>query len=155
MQGEKHFVYRGNRLPDPGINTVIYGPGFFEMELDLESELFYELRKRNGILPYRINESTSKQIEEIRAFFYQNRNTFYFLFDLDKLIGSILFLRNYIKCLSIAKSYQRRGFGTKLTAFAINKIIDIGYTAVELNILPGNIAAEQLYRKIGFTEVNA
>jgi len=153
VEGEKRFIYRGKKLPDPCINPVIYKPEFFQIELDLESELFYELRKGNGILPYKINESSDKELSEIYTFFDKNRNTFYFLFDHDALIGSILFLRNYIQSLSIALSYQRKGYGTKLSVFAINKILDNGYDSVELNTLPGNIEAEQLYRKIGFTEV--
>jgi ribosomal protein S18 acetylase RimI-like enzyme len=153
MESEKRFVYRGNKLPDPCINPVIYKPEFFQMELDLESELLYESRKKNGILPYKINESNDKEIAEFRSFFYKNRNTFYFLFDNNVHIGSILFLRNYIQSLIIASSYQRKGYGTKLAVFAINKIFDSGYDFVELNTLPGNIGAEQLYKKIGFIEL--
>ena len=155
MESEKRFVYRGNKLPDPCINPVIYKPEFFQMELDLESELLYELRKKNGILPYKINESNDKALTEIRSFFYKNRNTFYFLFDNNVHIGSILFLRNYIQSLIIASSYQRKGYGTKLTVFAINRILDSGYDFVELNTLPGNIGAERLYKKIGFIEVES
>ncbi len=153
MEGEKRFVYLGKKLSDPCINPVIYKPEFFQMEIDLESELFYELRKRNDILPYKINESSEKELAEIRTFFDKNRNTFYFLFDHDALIGSILFLRNYIQSLGIALCYQRKEYGTKLSVFAINKIFDSGYDSVELNTLPDNIEAEHLYRKIGFTEV--
>ena len=115
--------------------------------------MFYELRKSNGIQPYRINQSSSRDIEEIKAFFSKYINSFFFLFDNDNLVGSILFLRNYIQSLSIASDYQRQGYGTKLTKYAINRILDKGYSSVELNILPGNIEAEYLYKKLGFVEV--
>lgn len=153
MKGEKHLIYRGGKLPDPFIKPVVYKPEFFQKELDNESEVFYELRKSNDIQPYRINQSSSRDIEEIKAFFSKNSNSFFFLFDNDNLVGSILFLRNYIQSLSIASDYQRQGYGTKLTKYAINRILDKGYSSVELNILPGNIEAEYLYKKLGFVEV--
>ncbi len=153
MKGEKHLIYRGGKLPDPFIKPVTYKPEFFQKELDLESEVSYELRKSNDIQPYRINQSSSRDLEEIKAFFSKNSNSFFFLFDNDNLVGSILFLRNYIQSLSIASDYQRQGYGTKLTKYAINRILDKGYSSVELNILPGNIEAEYLYKKLGFVEV--
>ncbi|NOY07332.1 MAG: GNAT family N-acetyltransferase [Spirochaetes bacterium] len=153
MKGEKHLIYQGGRLPDPGLNIVTYTPEFFNKELDLESEVFYELRRSNDVQPYRINQSSSRDLEEIKTFFSNNRNNFFFLFDKDNLIGSILLLKNYIQSLSIATGYQSKGYGTKLTTYAINRILDKGYSSVELNILPGNIAAEHLYRKLGFVEV--
>lgn len=153
MKAEKHLIYRGGKLPDPCIKPVTYKPEFFQKELDLESEVFYELRKSNGIQPYRINQSSSRDIEEIKALFSKNSKSFFFLFDNDNLVGSILFLRNYIQSLSIASDYQRQGYGTKLTKYAINRILDKGYSSVELNILPGNIEAQYLYKKLGFVEV--
>lgn len=153
MQGEKRFVYRGAKLPDPGIDPVPYDPSFFQLELHLESELFFEPRKRSGITPHRIDQSGPKELEGIRAFFDQHRDTFFFLFDQQELIGSILFVGNYIQSLGVAKAYQRKGHGTKLSTFAINRILERGYDCVELNTLPGNDAAERLYRKLNFTEV--
>ncbi|MBN1686645.1 MAG: GNAT family N-acetyltransferase [Spirochaetales bacterium] len=123
------------------------------MELDLESELLFELRKRNGIKPYRINESSEEELAQIRTFFYDNRHTFYFLFDRRALIGSVLYLRNYVRSLVVSQAYQRKGYGTKLASFAVNRIFDSGYDCVELHTLAGNIAAEQLYKKLGFVEV--
>jgi ribosomal protein S18 acetylase RimI-like enzyme len=154
MKGEKHFIYNGKTFPDPGIHPVPYKPEFFQDELDLESELFYEIRKSSNIHPHRLTESDRKQLEEIRSYFLKNSDTFYFLYDQGRLIGSILFVGNYIQSLAIAKSYQRKGLGTKLSIFAINKIFLNGHDSVELNTLPGNIGAEKLYRKIGFKEIN-
>ena len=153
MKGERHLVYRGGKLPDPCIEPVTYKPEFFQRELDLESEVFYELRKSNGIQPYRINQSSSRDIEEIKAFFSENSHSFFFLFDDDNLVGSILFLKNYIQSLSIASDYQRQGYGTELSEYAINGILDKGYSSVELNILPGNMKAEYLYKKLGLMEL--
>ncbi len=112
MKGEKHLIYRGGKLPDPFIKPVVYKPEFFQKELDNESEVFYKLRKSNDIQPYRINQSSSRDIEEIKAFFIKSSNSFFFLFDNDNLVGSILFLRNYILPGNIEAEYlyEKLGF---------------------------------------------
>jgi GNAT superfamily N-acetyltransferase len=151
---EKRFIYRGKQFLDVNIEPVNYSPSFLQMELDLESDVFYELRLANGILPVRINESTSEQLDEIKSFFLKNKDTFYFLFSSDQeLIASILHLNNYIQALSVSKKYQRQGYGEQLSKYCINRILVNGYSSVELNVLAGNDRAEKLYRKLGFVEV--
>ena len=152
---EKRFIYRGKQFPDVNIEPINYSPSFFQMELDLESDVFYELRLANGILPVRINESTSEQLDEIKSFFLKNKDTFYFLFSNNQeLIASILHLNNYIQALSVSKIYQRQGYGEQLSKYCINRILSNGYSSVELNVLAGNDRAEKLYRKLGFVEVS-
>jgi hypothetical protein len=51
---DKRFIYKGGKFPDPGIDPVCYSPGFFQIELELY--VFYELRRKNGIEPARINQ---------------------------------------------------------------------------------------------------
>ena len=120
----------------------------------MESTLFYELRKANNIKPYKIMESTDKELEEIKDFFDQNKDTFFLLTNEKELIGSVLILGNYIQSLCISKQYQRKGLGTKLIKYAINQIMkNTKYEYVELNILPGNIEAEDFYKKLGFIQV--
>ncbi len=116
--------------------------------------VLWELRKKNGIEPARINQSSPKDLESIKSFFSENKDTFYFLFHpCGDLIGSVLHKRNYIQSLCIAQEYQGQGYGEKLATYCINKILDKGYPSVELHILSGNIKAEQLYKKLGFVEI--
>ena len=68
-------------------------------------------------------------------------------------IGSVLFLNNYIQALSIDRKYQRKDYGTKLSKYAINKILSKGYKEVTLKVLDGNIPAINLYKKLGFEVV--
>lgn len=151
---DKRFIYKGGKFPDPEIDPVCYNPSFFQIELDLESDIFFELRKENGIEPARINQSSPKDLDKIQDFFIKNKESFYFLFhQSDELIGSILHIRNYIQSLSISKKYQRQGFGEKLSKYCINKILDKNYACVELKVLKGNIKAERLYKKLGFVEI--
>ena len=151
---EKRYIYNGNKFPDIDISPINYKSDFFGLELDLESDVCYEIRKLNGINPIKINESSKKDLNEIKDFFENNKKTFYFLFHKNgELIGSILYLRNYIQSLSISKKNQRQGYGEKLSKYCINKILDKGYSCVELNVLNGNIRAENLYKKLGFVEI--
>jgi ribosomal protein S18 acetylase RimI-like enzyme len=153
LKNEKHFIYRGGRFPDPDISPTVYQQEFLEKELDLESDVFHRLRMENDIKPYRINECNNEELESIKSFFSANKNSFFFLFDQNRLIGSVLLVGNYIQSLAVAKQFQRQGYGTKLTKYAINHVLDQGYSSVELNTLPGNTDAEQLYMKLGFIEV--
>ena len=151
---ESKFVYKGPSFEDPGVNPVKYCDDYFQMELDLESDLFFELRRDNNIKPHRINESSEEELKEIKSFFNKNKETFFFLFKNNNFIGCILFLNNYIQALSIDRKYQRKDYGTKLTKYAINKILLKGHKEVTLKVLGGNIPAMNLYKKLGFEVVD-
>lgn len=147
---EYNIVYRGPQFENIDINPVTYCDEYFQTELDLESDLFYELRKKNDIKPYRINESKPEELLEIKAFFNQNKDTFYFLFNKLELIGSILYLKNYIQSLAINRKFQNKGYGSILTKFVVNKILSSGYDSVTLKVMDGNLPALELYKKLGF-----
>ena len=69
VEGEKHFVYSGPKLPDPGISPVTYREEFFHQQLELESDLFEEMRRNAGITPHRIADSDPESLKGIAAFF--------------------------------------------------------------------------------------
>lgn len=151
---DKRFIYEGPHFSVEPLTTVTYRPEFFQAELDLESDVFHDIRKANGIEPAAINRSTARDLAEIREFFEKNGRNFHFLFaDDGRLIGSILAVRNYIQCLSVARHFQREGYGARLSMDCCNRILAAGYPTVELDVLPGNLPAEQLYRKLGFEEL--
>jgi Acetyltransferases len=151
---EKKYRYTGKLFLEVDINPIKYSENYFFKELEMESIIFYELRKENNIKPYRVIESSDKELEEIKEFFDKNKDNFYLLTNNEELIGSVLIVENYIQSLCINKQYQRKGLGTKLIRYAINQLlINTKYEYVELNILPGNTEAEKFYKKIGFKEV--
>jgi GNAT superfamily N-acetyltransferase len=154
MDHEKRFEYTGPRSPDPGIVPCQYQPQHFKEQVDLESDVFYEIRMANDIKPYRLSESSSEELQGVAGYFADNTDGFYQLFHGETLIGSILFLGNYIQCLAVAKDWQRKGYGKRLTAFAINRILESGYSSVALHTLPGNDRAEALFAGLGFKEVS-
>ncbi|MBN1409462.1 MAG: GNAT family N-acetyltransferase [Spirochaetales bacterium] len=144
------MIYEKEKFDLPGIVLETYKDDYFRMELDLESDVFYELRVSNGWQPYRINESSPEELKKIGLFFGQNRDTFYFLFKDRELIGSTLHLKNYIQSLCVAGKFQHKGYGTLLTKYAVNKILEKGFNTVELNVFPDNYKAINLYMKLGF-----
>ncbi|MBN2737569.1 MAG: hypothetical protein JXR70_11355 [Spirochaetales bacterium] len=105
---EYKLVYRGPQFKNIDINPVTYSDGYFQTELDLESNLFFELRKNNGIKPYKINGLKPEELIDIKAFFNKNKDTFYFLLKKSELIGTILYLNNYIQSLCINRMFQNK-----------------------------------------------
>lgn len=147
------FRYYGNIFNDPGLILEKYNEEYFLKELEMESVLFYNLRKTNNIQPYKIIDSSNEEKKEINDFFIKNQDSFFFLFINNDLVGSILILGNYIQCLCVNKKYQRQGYGEKLVKHAVNYIKKNKYEYVELKVMKGNIAAVKLYTKIGFVRV--
>jgi ribosomal protein S18 acetylase RimI-like enzyme len=150
---EKRFEYQGPKFPEPEIKPCKYEPENFQKQIDLESEVFYEIRKTSGITPHKIGDASAKELKSIAGFFENNKGTFYQLFEAGTLVGSVLFVGNYIQALAVAANWQGKGYGRKLTKFAVNKILDSGYSSVVLHTLPGNQKAERLFLRLGFREV--
>ena len=149
-------MYNKGKFSDVTIHPVTYMPEFFQLEIELESEVFYELRKKNGITPFMLRDSTPSEFEEIKQFFFNNSSSFFFLFDgedrtEENLIGSILLLGNYIQCLAVASKYQRKGYGEQLVKYGVNSGLAQGHKTVELTLIEGNTQAQALYTKLGFT----
>lgn len=151
---ESKLIYIGPPFENIDIMPVKYCDDYLQIELDLESELFYELRKKNNIKPFKINASSEAELKEIKQFFNNNKETFYFIIENGDIIGSVLFIKNYIQSLCINKKYQRKGYGTRLTKYAVNKILSNGYKEIVLKVMEGNIPALNLYKKLGFKIVD-
>ena len=149
-QKDLRMIYKNGAFAIPNLKLETYKDDYFKLEIDLESDVFYDLRVSNGWLPYRINESSESDLMGIRDFFNQNCNSFFFLFNDDDLIGSTMHIGNYIQCLCISKKYQHKGFGLFLTKYVVNTILDKGFNCVELNVFADNYIAINMYRKLGF-----
>ena len=54
-----------------------------------------------------------------------------------------------MQCLAVARDWQRKGYGKRLTAFAVNKILDSGYSSVVLHTLPGTTERRHCLRGWG------
>ncbi|NPV02776.1 MAG: GNAT family N-acetyltransferase [Brevinematales bacterium] len=150
MNHDYIMQYSGGKFDLPAMDIRTYREEYFIPELELESDIFYDLRVRHDIRPYRIVDSTDAEMREIREFFDTNKNTFYFLFEGNELIGSAMLRRNEIHCMSVARKFHRRGYGAMLTKYCVNTALAKGYACVELRVLNDNTPAIGLYEKIGF-----
>jgi hypothetical protein len=116
------MIYDSMSFDLPEMILSNYTDDYFKLELDLESDIFYDLRVSNNISPNRINESSEIELSRIKQYFNTHKNDFYFYFIKDDLIGSSMHIENQINCLSIARKYQKMGYGSLLTKFMVNKI---------------------------------
>jgi len=147
------YRYFGPMFNDIRLILDTYKEEYFVPELEMESNLFFDLRKKNDIKPFKIIDSSDEEKNEIKEFFLKYQESFFFLIINNNIIGSIMILDNYIQSLCINKEYQRQGYGEKLVKHAVNYIKQHNFEYVELNIMDGNIAADKLYMKIGFQKV--
>ncbi|OHD56332.1 MAG: hypothetical protein A2Y33_12050 [Spirochaetes bacterium GWF1_51_8] len=154
MDNDYIMLYQGGQFDLPNMDLRTYRDEYFPLEIELESDIFYELRVRYDIQPYRLRDSSNQELDEIRDFFYSHKDTFYFLFEQSELIGSCLVIRNKIQCMSVARKFHHKGYGTLLTKYAINTALKKGYPNVELRVLRANDPAISMYKKAGFRILN-
>lgn len=150
--GDRLFHYAGPRFSVLPHGETPYSPEYFEPQLSLESAVFFDLRMRNGIKPYRLTDCSTPEKEEIRRFFYQHRDSFLMAFRDGILAASILWVGNYIQSLAVDPRFQGQGYGRRLTGLAVNRIYEAGYDQVVLKVMEGNDGALGFYRKLGFVE---
>lgn len=53
--------------------------------------------------------------------------------------------------LAIDPEHHRRGIGTEIIRFCVDRARSNGYRALRVDIVPGNLPARKLYEKNGFT----
>ena len=66
----------------------------------------------------------------------------------------ISFYRGFLQFVAVDSAFRGKGYGEKLTRYAIQDFFNMGIGVVELVTRTNNIKARSLYKKIGFTEDN-
>ncbi|MBN1697442.1 MAG: GNAT family N-acetyltransferase [Spirochaetales bacterium] len=151
-RSEIKMAYTKGYIEIPEVKIVTYKEEYFDQELALESRLFYEFRKKHHWEPYRIEDAPEEELENIKKYFDKNRESFFFYFDNRTLVGSTLLVNDFIQSLCIAEEYQRKGYGSLLTKYAVNHALKKGYKIIHLLVFDDNTAAIGMYKKIGFDE---
>lgn len=87
-----------------------------------------------------------------------SENRSYFVLELgEKVIGyaglSVILDEAHITTLAIHPKYRRKGFGEMLLKCLIFKARESGVNLITLEVRESNIAARNLYKKLGFKEV--
>ena len=62
------------------------------------------------------------------------------------------FYRGFLRFVAVDRAFRGKGYGEKLTRFAVNDLFAMGVGIVELVTRTDNVKARSLYKKIGFTE---
>ena len=76
----------------------------------------------------------------------------------DKFAGFVAyykksFYRGFLQFVGVDSAFRGKGYGEKLTRFAVNDLFSQGVGVVELLTRTDNVKARSLYKKIGFKEV--
>lgn len=61
--------------------------------------------------------------------------------------------RIYLSRMIVKKEYRRIGIGTEILGFLIRKAKEMGYCEISIGVDKDNIAALNLYRKMGFNTI--
>ena len=61
--------------------------------------------------------------------------------------------RIYLSRMIVKKEYRRKGIGTEILRFLIEKAKELGYSEISIGVDKDNIAALNLYRKMGFDTI--
>lgn len=76
----------------------------------------------------------------------------------DKVVGyleySLIYDRIELDNIMVIDEYRRKGIGTKLMSYLVNKAIDLKVVNITLEVRVSNEIARNLYKKFGFREVS-
>ena len=112
-------------------------------------------RLTNQLLPNRYSLSE----EAFRAIVDSQCSHLFVMYDIDGTPVSMLTFGHYrsptgykawIEDVVVDEQYRGRGYGKTMVEFAINKIRDLGAESISLTSNSSRIAANAMYKKIGF-----
>lgn len=72
------YCYTGKAFNFVDISVNEYSEEYYNDEINLESTVFYEMRKPNNILSNKLCDSSQEELKTIKAFFKQNKHSFFF-----------------------------------------------------------------------------
>lgn len=61
--------------------------------------------------------------------------------------------RVYVSRMIVKKEYRKRGIGSEILTFLIEKAKEMGFSEITIGVDKDNVAALNLYKKFGFTTV--
>lgn len=87
-----------------------------------------------------------------------SKNTIIFIAEEDSILGSLTLVFNktptgnkvWIEDVVVDINARGKGVGEKLISFAIDFVSNKGINKIDLTSMPGKIAANKLYQKLGF-----
>lgn len=143
-----YMVYKGptHALADGPIRP--YTAANFETAHCLTAEAFHKMRLASGQFPNSvIEEPDAETIKEWNETAHRR-----FVYESDgEVIGLLELGDGIIETVAVAPAFQKRGIGTYLIRYAVNRLLEEGHQEIGLYCVTNN-PARCLYEKLGFTE---
>jgi GNAT superfamily N-acetyltransferase len=143
--GCPNLCYKGTAQESIDINFVTYEDKYYEQYAKCRQDCFYELRKNYDFKPYLIPLS-----EEDRERFSKEKDTIYLALNNKEVIACATVRNGCIDDIMVSPAYQSKGYGKKVTQFAINKALSEGVQPIYLYYIDGNVKADKLYKSLNF-----
>ncbi len=143
--GCPNLFYKGKEQNDIDINFINYEDKYYEQYARCRQECFYELRKNYDFKPYLI-----PLCEEDRENFLKEKNCIYLALNNEEIMACVTVKSGYIDNIMVPPVYQNKGYGKKVTQFAINKALEQETHPIYLCYIDGNEKANKLYKSLGF-----
>jgi len=134
--------YKGGAVAST-LPLVPFEEKYYEQYKKLMDDCFYEMRKALDIRPYEKHSYSLDEPTELKE------NTFLLLDD-DEIICAVTCSETDIKNVAVSLKHQRKGYGRKLTEFAINYMQNRGDATIKLTVTKWNENAIALYESLGF-----
>jgi len=113
------------------LSLIPFEEKYYRQYTDLMDECFYEMRKALNIRPYEKHSYSLDEPAELK------NNTFLLLND-DEIIGAVTCSETDIRSVAVGLKHQCKGYGRKLTEFAINYMQNRGDTTIKLTVTKWN-----------------
>lgn len=148
--GYKHCFYSnfmtytgGKRVAD-NHEIIRYEDKYYAECQKIFSESFHKMRLSVGL------ESTlSLPNEEERIRYKENEENIFVLRDSNQIVAVVRIEDNEIDAVAVDVNHKGKGYGKVLVGYAVNKLLDKGYTKLTLWVVEGN-PAKYLYEKLDF-----
>lgn len=142
--------YRGDLQPEPDLTISPYQEEFFLQYAKGIDDCFYEMRKENDIKPYYCSPPTDENRQNV----LEEKDNIFLALDGDKLIASAIVKKDgYLDDIFVIPEYQGKGYGRKITEFAINKALSYNPQVISLGVVEWNTKAANLYEALGFERI--
>lgn len=138
------MTYNGSKLAVDNDEIINYEDKYYHECQKVFSEAFHKMRLSVGL-----DSTLSLPSDEERNQYKENAENIFLLRKNGEIVAAVRLEANEIDSLAVGVEHQHKGYGKALLSYAVNRLLDKGYTTVALWVVEGN-SARFLYEKVGF-----
>ena len=147
--------YSGPAFPDPQLTVRSYQDQDAADWTRLINEGFYPMRRAVDVKPYQIFADGASQDPATRQRLLNFGNDDHLLFhDGEQLVGMAELVDNEIDTITVASHLRHQGYGLRIMAFCINRLLARGINPVTLHVVSWSTEARRLYESMGWQFVS-